>query len=90
MENQELHDKLKHLHSELQKVQPVDDKDKEWFKQFDEDSQNLLNADKNTQPPPSKRLGETLRNGIDRFEASHPDLTMIMGELAEMLSNMGI
>ncbi len=35
-------------------------------------------------------LSDPLRNYVDRFETSHPTLTMILGRIADALSKMGI
>lgn len=90
MENQELYEKLQQLHTELQRIRSVDDKDKELLEQLDEDIRSLLAVGKTAQKRPSRQFGESLREGVERFEASHPDLTMTMGQLAEILARMGI
>jgi hypothetical protein len=36
------------------------------------------------------RLGERLRDSIERLEATHPTITMLMGQTADMLAKMGI
>jgi hypothetical protein len=90
MKNQELYDTLEQLHTELQKIRSVDDKDKELLKQLDEDIRSLLAAERSARRRPSRQFGETLRQGIERFEVSHPDLTLTMGQLAEILARMGI
>jgi len=36
------------------------------------------------------RLGEGLKEGIELFEASHPQATMLMGQVIDALAKMGI
>ena len=35
-------------------------------------------------------LGKTVSGNIDRFETSHPALTMVLGRIADILNKLGI
>jgi uncharacterized protein DUF4404 len=37
-----------------------------------------------------ERLGDGLKEGIEKLEASHPQATMLMGQVADALAKMGI
>ena len=42
------------------------------------------------QAPPPASLGERLRATLDRFESRHPRTTMMVGRIADSLSEMGL
>lgn len=90
MDRQELHNHLQQLHNELQNVASLADEDKELLQKIESDIQSLLNAKDADLSPRYSRVNEGLRAGIERFEANHPDLTMTMGQIAEILAKMGI
>ena len=51
---------------------------------------DLLSSRESEASQKYSRFGEGLRDAIERFEAHHPDLAMVMGQLAEMLARIGI
>ncbi|MEW6129305.1 MAG: DUF4404 family protein [Acidobacteriota bacterium] len=90
MDRQELHNHLQQLHNELQNVANLSDEDKELLQKIEDDIQTLLNAKEVDLSSRYTGFNEGLREGIERFEANHPDLTMTMGQIAEILAKMGI
>jgi hypothetical protein len=89
MDKQQLRERLMELHAELQRVESVDDNEILALQQLSDDIQELL--DQREHPEHSyKNLGERLRASIDQFEASHPKVTLLMGQAAEVLAKMGI
>jgi hypothetical protein len=90
MEQQQLHERLKQLHTELQQIDSVDDDSRAMLQNIEDDIQTLLNAKESDRRRQYKGFGERLRDGIERFEASHPDLALTMGQLADMLAKIGI
>ena len=88
MDKQHLHQRLEELHKELQQVESVDDNDRPTLQKLMADIQDLLEHDEE-----ESRYGgllEGLREGIERFEASHPTATMLMGRVVDALAKMGI
>jgi hypothetical protein len=47
-------------------------------------------ARKKTHPEPLKSVLRDLRKSVDKFEASHPDLTAFVTEYSAVLSGLGI
>jgi ElaB/YqjD/DUF883 family membrane-anchored ribosome-binding protein len=90
MDKQQLHDRLTELHAELQRVESVDDNEILPLRQLSNDIQELLHQRGEHPEHSYKNLGERLRAGIDQFEASHPKVTLLMGQAAEVLAKMGI
>lgn len=68
----------------------VDAESRALLHKIEDDIQALLIAKDDDHPHPYKGFGEGLREGIERLEASHPDLALTMGQLADMLAKMGI
>lgn len=90
MEQQQLHERLKQLHTELQQIDSLDDDSRAMLQKLEGDIQALLNASEGERPHLYQGFGERLREGIERFEASHPNLALTMGQLADMLAKIGI
>ncbi|HYE72418.1 MAG TPA: DUF4404 family protein [Blastocatellia bacterium] len=88
MDRRELQSRLAQLHSELQQVETVDENERDLLRKLSGDIQELLES----QPSDAKhqRLGEGLRESIELLEASHPRLTMLMGQVIDQLAKMGI
>jgi ElaB/YqjD/DUF883 family membrane-anchored ribosome-binding protein len=78
------------LHAELQSVESVDDNEVLALRQLSDDIQELLDQHGEHSEHSYKNLGERLRTSIDYFEASHPKVTMLMGQAADVLAKMGI
>ncbi|HXG63859.1 MAG TPA: DUF4404 family protein [Blastocatellia bacterium] len=90
MDKQQLHERLAQLHTELQQVESVDDKDREILQRLARDIQELLEESGGGQAHQHHRLGERLRESVEQLEAAHPNLTMLMGQVADALARMGI
>jgi DNA repair exonuclease SbcCD ATPase subunit len=90
MDNQQLHERLQELHSELQRIDSLDENGARVLRQLSDDIQELLDHSREHAEHKYKTLGERLRNGIDLLEASHPEVTMLMGQAADVLAKMGI
>lgn len=89
MDKQEFQNRLAQLHSELQQVRTVDEDERELLKKLSADIQDLLDSQANT-PEHHQRLSERLRESIEKMEASHPRITMLMGQVIDQLAKMGI
>jgi hypothetical protein len=90
MDKDQVHEKLHQLHEALHKVESVDDGDKVLLAEIQADIRELLDLEKAEQSSRYESFVERLRQGVDRFEANHPDLTSAMGQMADMLARMGI
>jgi hypothetical protein len=90
MNKEQLDERLQQLHDELQTVESADAHNQELLKKLRADIRALLDAQEGDRTQHYGSFGEQLREGITRFEASHPNLTLTMGQLAEMLAKMGI
>ena len=90
MDEQELRKLIEDLHVELQNTQAVDPKDQELLLQLEAEIQELLGRkDVHTVPARPATLG-SLKEGLDHFEITHPELTVLLADLLESLSKVGI
>ncbi len=90
MDEQELHKLVEELQAEMQKTHSVDRKGQELLLQLEADIKQLLARKDVTVTPVHPSTLQRLEEGLDHFEATHPDLTNLLSELLEILSNVGI
>ena len=90
MDKQQLDERLRQLHDEIQQVEAADENNQALLTKLQRDIRELLDAQEDDRTHRYTGIGDQLREGIERFEASHPNLTLTMGQLAEMLAKMGI
>jgi tRNA C32,U32 (ribose-2'-O)-methylase TrmJ len=90
MDKNQLHETLEQLHSELEKIEWVDEADRQTLEKLMADIEKLTRSRETAHESAYERLAEGLREGIERFEASHPTATMLMGQVADALAKIGI
>lgn len=90
MDKQQLQERLQRLHAELQQIESVDPRGRRALEQLSADIQELLENGPEHERHKYSKLGERLRDGVEHFEASHPKVTMLMGQVADILAKMGI
>ena len=81
---------LKELHAELLRTGSLSKDDRRLVKQLQDDIQELLARSENASGQGYRSLLERLQDATERFEVSHPELTAVIGRVADSLSNMGI
>ena len=90
MDRQHLHEHLEQLHRELQQIRPVEDTDRRALEQLMTDIKELLDQRDGYPVEKHNGLAERLKQSVTQLEASHPTVTMLMGQTIEMLAKMGI
>ena len=88
MPDEKLSKLLEQLHAELGKVNAVDDRGRELLRALNADIQKLLERADDGQADES--MLERLRDAVDHFEVTHPDLTSALSHMLTILSNAGI
>lgn len=89
MTDQNLRDLLEKLHKELEQTQAVDEKGNEMLRHLDADIHDLLKRS-GSKAESDEPMLERLQDTIDHFEASHPQLTLMLSQMMTILSNAGI
>ncbi len=90
MHKQDLHERLRELHGELRRVELVDAGEREALTALMADIQALLEKGGGHDVTGYTRLRQRLKESTEQFEASHPTLTLLMGETVDLLAKMGI
>ena len=90
MDKQQFDLALQQLHHELQQIESVDETERQLLRQLMFDIRKLTRSENSDQLHAPEGLVEELTEGIERFEASHPQATMLMGQVIDALAKMGI
>ena len=89
MDKQQLDERLKELHSELSQIKSVDENERQILQQLMADIQDILEKEEYSQSYPGP-FEERLKYAIELFGVSHPRITSMMGQIADMLARIGI
>ena len=90
MDKQEFRELLQRLHSKLQDLGSADESERELLQQLNRDIQALLEHKEDYERHHYDSLSTRLRETIEKIEASHPNLTLLMGQVADALAQIGI
>jgi hypothetical protein len=90
MEKEQLVSTLNQLHAELSKAQKIDRQTLALLETLTQDIQQLL--ERSTEPTEQEKepVAHGLHDLLLRFEAEHPQLSVMLGRIADGLSRMGI
>jgi cob(I)alamin adenosyltransferase len=90
MDAKELRKLIEQLQLEIQQAKIINEKDREMLVQLDSEIHELIGRiednEVNIHPATIKRLEDSLNH----FEASHPTLTMVISQVLDALSGIGI
>ena len=90
MENKELRTLLNQLHEEIKNTQEVDEKGSKLLLKLEADIHLLLERSEEDREPLHPSIFQNLENTVTHFEVTHPNLTELVSEVSEALSNAGI
>jgi hypothetical protein len=89
MNAQQLHEKLKLLHDELDQVELPDSNQREILKKVASEIQDML-AQQEERMEQNGGLRERLKEAVAQIEASHSGATLLMRQVIDQLAYMGI
>ena len=89
MARDQIEQTLRRLHEELSQSPGVSGEAREMLERVMHDIAILL-GESASEPHTPHSLGERLREAADQFEETHPRLTFAIGEVADVLSSIGI
>ncbi len=87
MTQRALRNELEHLHRELSEAPSLDPEARALLAEVAADIERLLAQDA---PESAAPLARRLSAATERFEETHPQLTAVVGRLADALANLGI
>jgi polyhydroxyalkanoate synthesis regulator phasin len=90
MDDSELRDTLEKLHQELEQTGELDDESRELLQHLMGDIRTILDREEPSSAENYESLGDQLTDAIERYETTHPDLTLAMGHALDILSGAGI
>ena len=90
MPQTELGKLLGDLESQMADGGPVDEADREALRELQTRIAGLLESGPGADPQAANNLSVPLEDYIDRFESSHPTLTMTLGRIMDALNKLGI
>ena len=90
MNKQEIHSRLEELQAQLHQIDSTDANKQETVRRLKSDIQELLDQKEGVGSQHYQSLSERLREDIEQFEASHPQAALMMGQLVDVLANIGI
>ena len=90
MPDRELTRLLDELQAELDSNPDLSDAERAALEELRSRLGGVLDSGRPSADYKGEGLSDPLRNYVDRFETSHPTLTMILGRIADALSKMGI
>jgi hypothetical protein len=89
MDKQQIREQLEQLHAELQEVGSVDSQERELLQSLASDIRDILERAED-QAQTYGGLGTQLKGAVAQLEASHPRTTLLMRQVIDQLSYMGI
>jgi predicted nucleic acid-binding Zn-ribbon protein len=89
MTDQNLRELLEKLHNELERIETTDDQGREMLHHLEADIRGLLKRS-GERVETDESFVERLQDTIDHFEATHPQLTMMLSQMMRILSNAGV
>lgn len=89
MEGQTLREQLERLDAELRRAKSLDDREREALERLAGEIREVL-AREGEHPQKYEGLRDRLKDAVAQLEASHPAATMLMRQLIDQLSFMGI
>ena len=89
MNDQNLRELLEKLHNELEHTEVTDEAGRERIRHLEADIRALRERS-HEQTDTDESMLERFQDSIDHFEATHPDLTMMISQMMTILSNAGI
>jgi hypothetical protein len=87
MDKNELRDSLDHFHKELENSTSLESGDRKYLERMEAGMRQMLESEE------AKRddsMIEQLDQAVHQFEISHPELTIAIGHLLDILSQEGI
>jgi hypothetical protein len=88
--DQDLRSLLERLHTEIERNEPLDEKERELLQHLGMDIRELLAQSEGKEIQAEPTLIKRLEESIEHFEITYPDLTMLLNRLLSILSGAGI
>jgi hypothetical protein len=89
MDKEKLHQELERLHVELQQMDSLDDSDREKLSTLGQDIRRILDY-RGSDPSHYQGLIDRMRDAVTEIEAANPRTTLLMRQVLEQISYLGV
>ena len=90
IDDQTLGEKLRELHAELERTEAVEGPTRALLQSLEQDIRAVLERSGEVSPAHYQPLAQRLPGALEHFELSHPGLALLIKQLLDTLSQMGI
>jgi hypothetical protein len=90
MKEPKLHQSIETLYAEIQKVKSIDAQDKELLSRLENEIREFLEKSKQGAGEMQPNAFRRLQSELSRFESSHPALTVLVSQILDDLSSIGL
>ena len=90
MDKNRLTESLEELQEALQKTTTISRQDRQRLERLEADIQKRLEREEDEEDNPVEELMDELVDEIQEFEVSHPQITLALGHLLDILSQSGV
>jgi len=90
IDEQTLNEKLRELHTELGRTEAVEEPTRALLQSLEQDIRTVLERSGEITPAHYQPLVQRLPGALEHFEIAHPSLAVLIQQLLDTLSQMGI
>jgi len=88
--NQDFHKDIEHLHNEINRIEPSNDKERKVVDRLKNDLRELVEISNQNPETRDESVIDRLYDSIERFEVDYPELTTALKKVLDVLSASGI
>jgi len=81
---------IDHLHREIEKIRPSDDKEKAIIERLRYDLEELIEISNQNPERRDESVIDRLNDSVEKFEVDYPELTRALKQVLDVLSASGI
>jgi hypothetical protein len=90
MSDQELRKLLADIQREIEETQPEEETERQLLRKIQSEIRALLERPERDRLEADESFLEQVNDAVDRFQVTHPRLTMMLSQMSSILSNAGI
>jgi hypothetical protein len=88
--NQDFRKNIEHLHNEINRIEPSNDKERKVVDRLRNDLRELVEISSQNPGTRDESVIDRLYDSIERFEVDYPELTTALKKVLDVLSASGI
>jgi len=88
--NQDFHKDIEHIHNEINRIEPSNDKERKVIDRLRNDLRELVEISSQNPETLDESVIDRLYDSIERFEVDYPELTTALKKVLDILSASGI